>query len=129
MNKIDSIAQLDQEILLLEKQQANDKLLLKEQFKITFSNLSPANLIKNTFHELTHSDEFKDDVLDTSLGLATGYLSKKVVIGSTHNPIKQLMGVVLQMAVTNLVTNNSDTIKTTIMALIKKFTSKKESTE
>jgi hypothetical protein len=110
---------------MLVIQQTNDRILLKEQFKIFYAGFNPANLIKNTFKELTRNDEFKDDILDTSIGLATGYLSKKVVLGNTHNPFKQLLGVILQMAVTNLVTNNSDKIKSTLKGLIDKFTNKK----
>lgn len=126
MDNLDSIEKLKQAIALAEIKQASDKELLKEQFKITYANLSPANLIKNTFNELTHSDEFKEDVLDTAIGIATGYLSKKVIIGNTHNPIKQLFGVVLQMAVTNLVTNHTETIKSTLKLLINKFSNKKD---
>lgn len=126
MENTDSIENLKQAIALLEIKQANDKALLKEQFKITYANLTPANLIKNTFNDLTHSDEFKDDILDSAIGLATGYLSKKVIIGNTNNPIKQLLGVVLQMAVTNIVTNHTETIKSTLMLFINKISSKKD---
>jgi len=129
MDNLDSIDKLKQAIALAEKQQAIDKDLLQEQFKITYANLSPANLIINTFNELTHSEEFKEDILDTAIGLATGYLSKKVIIGNTNNPIKNLFGVVLQMAVTNLVTNHSETIKSTIMLLINKISNKKDTPE
>jgi hypothetical protein len=129
MAKMDSIERLNLAIAEMEIKQANDKALLKEQFKITYANLTPANLIKNTFKDLTHNDEFKDDILDTAIGLATGYLSKKVIIGNSHNPLKQLLGVVLQMAVTNIVTNNTDAIKTTLMGLINKFSSKKDTPE
>ncbi len=126
---MDSIEILNLAIAEMELKQAADKALLQEQFKITYANLSPANLIKNTFKDLTHNDEFKDDILDTAIGLATGYLSKIVIIGNSHNPLKQLLGVVLQMAVTNIVTNNTDAIKTTLMGLINKFSSKKDTPE
>lgn len=129
MAKMDSIEILNLAIAEMELKQAADKALLQEQFKITYANLSPANLIKNTFKDLTHNDEFKDDILDTAIGLATGYLSKIVIIGNSHNPLKQLLGVVLQMAVTNIVTNNTDAIKTTLMGLINKFSSKKDTPE
>lgn len=123
---MDSIEQLKLAIVEMEIQQANDKAMLQEQFKATYANLTPANLIKNTFKDLTHNDEFKEDILDTAIGLATGYLSKKVIVGDSHNPLKQLLGVVLQMAVTNLVTNNTDAIKSTLMGFINKISNKKE---
>jgi hypothetical protein len=126
MEKIDSIERLNQAIAYWEKKQALDKALMREEFITTYKNFTPANLIKSTFNQLSHSDDFKDDMLDTAIGLATGYLSKKVAIGDTQNPVKQLLGVVLQMAVTNLVTNNTQSIKAMLMALINKFGSKKE---
>jgi hypothetical protein len=125
MEKIDPIQRLQQSIDMLVIVQSNDRILLKEQFEIFYAGFNPANLIKNTFKELTSSNDFKEDILDTTIGLATGYLSKKVVLGNTHNPFKQLLGVILQMAVTNLVTNNSETIKLTLKGLIDKFTNKK----
>lgn len=129
MDKLDSIVQLKESIALLEIQQANDEQLLKEQFKITYAALSPTNLIKNTFHELVQAPDFKEDLLDTAMGIATGYVSKKIVVGNTHNPIKQIMGILLQLAITSIVSKNADGIKSTIMLFINKMTSKKEPTD
>lgn len=129
MDKINSIVQLKESIALLEIQQANDEQLLKEQFKITYASLSPTNLIKNTFHELVQAPDFKEDLLDTAMGIATGYVSKKIVVGNTHNPIKQIMGILLQLAITSIVSKNADGIKSTIMLFINKMTSKKESAD
>ncbi len=129
MNKVNSVVQLKESIALLERQQANDEQLLKEQFKITYAALSPANLIKNTFHELVQAPDFKEDILDTAMGIVTGYVSKKIVVGNTQNPIKQIMGIILQLAITSVVSKNADSIKSTIMLFINKMTSKKESAD
>ena len=87
------------------------------------------NLIKNTLNELTQSPEFKDNLIDSALGIATGFISKKIVVGNTHNPLKQMMGVIIQLAITNLVTKNADGIKSSISKLINKFTNKEETEE
>ncbi|MES2380671.1 MAG: hypothetical protein V4538_06505 [Bacteroidota bacterium] len=129
MAKIDSIEQLKQRIALLTIQQANDERLLKEQFKTSFDALKPANLIKNTFRELSQEPDFKDDLLSAAMGIASGYISKKLAVGNSHNPIKQVLGMLLQVAITSLVSKNADGIKSTIMLLIKKLTSKKEPSE
>src|ERR1035437_8473301 len=125
MKKITSIVELRESILLLEIKQANEGRLLKEQFKTTYESLRPVNLIKNKFNELTTSPDFKGKLLNATLSLAAGYLSRKVVVGATHNPLKQLLGTLLQMGVTGLVSKNADGIKSTAMHLINAVLSKK----
>ena len=126
MKNSNALILLKESILLMELDQEKNRLLLKEEFKQTFESLRPANLIKNTFHDLTQSPDFKDDLLDSALGIATGFISKKIVVGNTHNPLKQIMGVLLQLAITSLVTKNADGIKSSISAMISKFTNKTE---
>ncbi len=128
MEKIPAIEKLKATILLLELQQAREEILLKEQFKTTYESLKPANLIKNTLHELTAAPDFKGNILNTGLSLAAGYLSKKMVVGETHNPIKQILGTLLQVGITSLVSRNSAGITSAIVEAISGFTKKEETT-
>lgn len=126
MDKITNTTELNQAILLLEAKQTLEGCILKEQFKITYESLKPINLIKSTISELAASPDFKNDLLNTTLSLAVGYLSKKVAIGSTNNPFKQILGTILQMGVTNVVSKNADGIKSTVLNLIHALFAKKE---
>lgn len=126
MQKTTSIEELRASILLLEIKQANEQALLKEELKITAEKLLPINLIKNTLKELTSEPDLKGELLSTSLSLAAGYLSKKVAIGSTNNPFKQILGTLLQLAVTSIVSKNADGIKSTASTIINNLFSKKE---
>jgi|SRR6185312_14530293 len=128
MEKITTITELRACIYLLEIKQANEKQLLKEEFKTTFESLQPANLIKKAFSDLTSAPNFKGGVLNTLLSLGAGFVSRKVIIGATHNPLKQLLGAILQMGVTSVVSKNGDGIKATITNLLDKFLNKKETT-
>ena len=119
--------ELRESILLLEIQQESDGTLLKEQFKITYEQLKPINFIKNTLKELITEPNIKGDLLNASLGLAAGYLSKKAAIGSTINPFKQILGTLIQMGVTKIVSNNADGIKSAASSIINSLFSKKES--
>jgi hypothetical protein len=125
MNQINSIANLKAAILLLEIKQADEKQLLREQLKITTESLKPINLIKHTLIELTTLPEIKESLLNTVIGLVTGYLSKKIVIGSTHNPIKQILGYALQLGVTGVASKNADDIKSVLGGFISKIFSKR----
>jgi hypothetical protein len=126
MKNVNAITLLKENILLLEIEQEKNRLLLKEEFKQTFELFRPVNLIKNTLNELTQSPEFKDNLIDSALGIATGFISKKIAVGNTHNPLKQMIGVIIQLAITNLVTKNADGIKSSLSKLINKFTNKEE---
>lgn len=129
MQKITSIAELRESIALLEIKQSVDGVLLKEQFKETYESIKPINLIKNTLKDLTSAPDLKGDLLNASLSLAAGYLSKKVAVGSTSNPFKQILGTLLQMGVTHIVAKNADGIKSSTMSILNNLFTKKESPE
>lgn len=126
MEKITSLVGLKESIILLEIQQAYEGQLLKEQFKTTYQNLRPVNLIKNSFNELISGPNIKENLVDAVMSMAAGYLSKKAIIGGTHNPLKQIIGTLLQMGVTGIVAKNADGIKSTAMNLIQHFINKKK---
>lgn len=126
MNKITSVAELKASIQVLEIRQAEEGKLLKEQFKITYESLKPANLIKNTLRDLTSDPSLKGDLMNTTLGLAAGYLTKKIAVGATNNPLKQIFGTLLQMGISSIVSKNADGIKSGTMQLINNIFRKKE---
>lgn len=126
MVKITSITELRESIVQLEIKQLEEQRLLKEQFMVTYERMKPVNMIKNSIKDLITSSDLKDNLFSTALGLAAGYLSKKAVVGSTHNPIKQILGAFLQLGVTNVVTKNSGEIKDVLLSLISSFLPKKE---
>ena len=127
MKKITSLIELKESILLLEIQQEYEGRLLKEQFKTTYQNLKPVNLIKNSFKELVAAPDLKGKLVNTAMSLVAGYLSKKALVGNTHNPLKQIVGTLLQMGVTGIIAKNSDGIKSSAIQLIQHFLNKRNS--
>lgn len=111
MQKTDLSAGLRESILVLEKRQAAEGKILKDHFLQAYESMKPINLIKNTFKEVTESNDLKDNIISTSVGLATGFVSKKLFVGKSHNPIKRLLGSVLMYGITNIVSKNTETIK------------------
>jgi hypothetical protein len=126
MQHISNVAELKNAIQQLEQKQAEEWTLLKKECLTTYESLKPINVIKNTFKELSSSPDFKKDLLGTLLSIAIGFISKKAVIGSTNNPLKQLLGSLLQMGVTDVVSKNSDRLKTIVFSLINKFFGKED---
>ncbi len=126
MEKIKSIAELKALISSLEIKQAHEGQLLKSEFRGVYENLQPLNLIKNTFQQLTARTESNENLLNTSISLAAGYLSKKAAVGSTHNPIKQVLGTFLEIGVMNFVSKHSAGIQSVVLYLAKNIFRKKK---
>jgi len=104
---------LNRDILLLEAKRAGAQQILKEQLHSAFESLKPLNLIKSTIEDVTHSPEIKNGIGKAAIGAAAGFLLKKLVFGSSVNPLKKLAGVAFQAIVTNIAAKNSDKIKDT----------------
>ena len=126
MQNITTISELKIAIQLLESEQAVKEKLLKEQFLLTYDSLRPVNLIKGTIKDIVTSPDLLENILGSTIGLATGYLSKKIVVGASGNKFKKLMGSVLQFGVTNLVAQHPDPIKLFSRIILKHIFRKKE---
>jgi len=111
MENITSFAGLKNSIQLLIIEQAILGQQLKEQFFVTYESFKPANLLRNTLREAISSPHLINDILGTAVGLATGFVSKKIVIGASGNLIRKLLGSITQLGVTTVVAQHPDTIK------------------
>jgi hypothetical protein len=107
-NEIES---LKETITSLKDKQAHELKLIKGHLHDIYEDLKPINLIKNTIQEIACSQEIKSNLVNNAIGLGAGHLSRKILIGSTHNPIKKIAGTILQFAITNLATKHSKSIK------------------
>jgi len=95
----------------LEVEQAINGQRLKEQFIITYRSIKPLNLLKHALTDVVSSSNLIDNILGTAVGLTTGYLSKKIFIGTSGNIIRKLFGSVLELGVTTVVAEHPSTIK------------------
>lgn len=126
MENITSAAELKNIIQRLEIEQAIDGQLLKEQFYFAFESLKPVNILRNTLYEITSSPHLMDSILGTAVGLASGYVSRKIVmIGASGNIFRKLLASVMQLGVTNVVSQNPDTIKSIGQFIFQHFLRKK----
>lgn len=111
MEKITSVSGLKNAIQLLEDDQAVKGQLLKEQFQLTYKGFKPGNLMQSTLKEMVSSPYLIDNILDTTISIATGYLAKRIVVGASGNLIRRLLGSAMQLGVTSLVTKHQHKIK------------------
>ena len=118
MEKINSAIGLRNAILQLESKQAEEVKTLKEQIHASYESMKPINLIKSTFHQIAESEDLKDNILNTSLGFVTGYLSKILFQGASHSPLRKLLGTALMFGVTNVVARHPAKIKAAGLAIL-----------
>jgi hypothetical protein len=111
MENVSSADGLKYAIQLLEVEQVEKLQLLKEQSHLIAEILKPANLLRSALKDIVLSPHLLEDMVDTGVGLATGFFSKKIFIGSSVNLFRKLFGSVLQVGITTIVTQNSEFIK------------------
>jgi hypothetical protein len=121
MEKNTAITDLKETIRALENKKVSEWAALKEEFLITAENLKPINILKKTLKKAVSAPELKDNIINTAIGLTTGFVAKKTLIGKTHNPFKKLLGLFLEMTVANNIANNADTIKSLGGIVLKKI--------
>ncbi|MDD3723629.1 MAG: hypothetical protein PHW92_14300 [Lutibacter sp.] len=111
MEKITTQQELKAAILLLEQKQLQEGNELKNQFRVAYNSVKPANIILNTLKNLGESSIVKEGILNTSVGFGTGYLTKMVFQGVVNSPLKKLFGSALMFGITNVVSKNPEVIK------------------
>jgi len=126
MQTITSITDLKTAIQVLEFEQEIKKQKLNDQLLLIHESLKPVNLIKSTLSEVASSPYLIDNMLGASVGLASGYLYRKLVVSGSHNIFRKLLGSVIQFGVTNVVAQNTDPIKSIGQYIFQHFLRKKE---
>lgn len=111
MENITSVSGLKNAIQLLEIEKAMNAQLLKEQINASLINLKPINLFKRAVTDAVSSPFLVDNILNVALGLASGYLSKKIFIGTSGNLVRKLFGSIVQLGVTTAVADHPGGIK------------------
>lgn len=110
--EIKTASDLDAAIDKLKKQEKVHKDILAQNFHTTANGLKPLNILKKTAYKLLHSSEVKTNVLNATVGLGAGILSKKILVGKPTNLFKKLLGMAVEFTVAGAITKNSQTIKT-----------------
>ena len=123
---ITSAKELKQQIAELEARKIIQQENLKEAFADKLESLKPVNLVKTAFMNLSTSSDLKDSVIDHTLGLTAGLLSKKILVGSSKNPIQKMLGSAIQLGVAKYVSDNADVIKGATVSIFNRFFHKKE---
>jgi hypothetical protein len=119
--KADASAILKTRILELETELKADHIELKAGVKEILHSLRPAALIKSTVKDMVTSKDVKGDIIDSLIGLATGFVAKKMVIRGSGNPLIKVIGRLTELTVAKKVGSNAGGIRTIGGMLLKKL--------
>ena len=124
--EIINAAHLKMAILELEQKKLLQEQELVLQLHSTYNSLKPINLLKSTLRDIGSEPHLGKNVINALIGLGTGIISKKIVIGSSHNIFKKLMGVAVEFGVAGLVTKKGEEIKSVIGSTLKKLLARRK---
>lgn len=111
MQVIKDDASLAEAIRLLENRRVSQEDSLKEHWELTLTNLNPITILKKSINDTFSSPDIKSILLKGAIGLATGFFTKKLIIGSSHSALKAVIGTIAQTGATSLAFKNTDDIK------------------
>jgi hypothetical protein len=112
MGTITDVTSLKKQIAFLEQKRENEKLAITQEFHSLLESLKPVNLIKGLFRSVKESPDLKSDLLHGAIGMATGFLTNKLLLGKINGPFKALFGTLLQAGITKAAVSYPETIKT-----------------
>ena len=107
MKNKSEIEALREAISLLEIRQKQELLALKTQFTLTQDSFKSMNLIKSTLQEISTSPDLRKIILNNTIAVSAGYLSKRILVGSSHNIFKKIAGTFIEFAVASITVNQA----------------------
>lgn len=126
MQKVNSLNELKDTIAQLEYKQKVQWSDLKDNLGIAFESLKPINLLRSTYNEFISTPHMAENLINSTIGLGTGYLTKKLIVKKSGNMMRNLIGGLAQMVITNFVSRNAGPIKRMGVSLIQKYLVKKK---
>jgi hypothetical protein len=117
---------LSRAIAELEEKASRQKKEIEETFLIVSENLKPANLFKNGVRSVL-SGSHNDELVNILIGLGTGFVSRKLLLGKPHGFVGKTVGKALQWGMAGLVSKNAESIKETAGKVIDRIFRKSKS--
>ncbi len=103
---------LNASIAALEQQKQEELLSLKQHLHTTGESMKPGNLIKSALRDVSSSPQLKSLIIKTVIGLAVGYIAKRVIAKTQKNNKHQLLGNALQYGASFLAANQGTLLRT-----------------
>ena len=102
--------ELAEAIAALELKAAAQKKEVEETFSSVSESLKPLNLVKNGVRSV-FSGENKGELLNALIGVGSGLLSRKLILGKTNGFVGKTVGKAIQWGMAGLISQNAEKIK------------------
>ncbi|MES2543254.1 MAG: hypothetical protein V4548_00090 [Bacteroidota bacterium] len=124
MQTITNNKTLCEAIAQLESVKASQLSLLKHHYKFTVDSLNPINIIKEKINETFTSPNLKSNLFKTGLGIVTGLLTNKFIVGPSGGIVKKIVGGLVQSNLSKLTTVDPEEMKESGKSFLKNVLSK-----
>jgi hypothetical protein len=125
MQAITSTNELKEAIQELQRKQVIESEMLKEQFSHAVEKIRPAVMLKD-FGENIVSAGLRGNILNATVGLTAGYISKRLFVGASSNRFRIVLGNILQLGILGVTTRNPALVRSLMDKLLKRFMKKKD---
>jgi hypothetical protein len=127
MKTLHSIKELEQAIAILEIEHQAKGTALKTQFSAAYRSLSPIDLIKEAFKKgEADTPSILEHAIVNGLSLASGYLTKRIVVGDSSGFMRKVLGSILQFGTTTVVSQNADSIHSIGQFIMKMYAARQK---
>ena len=116
--------ELAEAIAALELKAAAQRREVEETFNSVSESLKPLNLMKNGVRSV-FSGEHKGELLNALIGLGSGLLSRKLILGKTNGFVGKTVGKAIQWGMAGLISQNAEKIKEKAGGIIDRLFKKK----
>ncbi len=116
---------LKEEIRLMEIRHSEEGRLLKQQLITTYESLSPVAFIKDTLSQISTTPDLRNSLIDTLVGITTGYITKKMIVGRSENRMLRYAALLVQYGITTVVARNYESIKNSVVLFLQQYFGKK----
>jgi hypothetical protein len=124
MKNIQSFEELELKIIAIESQIEIDKSKVKLAFDEFYLSFKPMNIIKSLINVSKDSSEVKDSVINTTVGISSGFMAKKAFELLSSGPLSKLIGSGIMIGVSNLMSKHPEYIQTALGKLVHVFQKK-----
>ena len=115
--------ELTKRIAELEAKASHQKLELKETFDNVIERMKPMNLMRSGIKSV-FTREHNGDILNAVIGLCSGFLSRKLILGKSTGFVSKTIGKAIQWGMAGIVSKNAEKIKDKAGQLIDKLLKK-----
>ena len=102
--------ELNAAIAALELKAAAQKKEIEISYEAISENLKPMNIVKSGVRSV-FSGEHKEDLLNALIGLGSGFISRRLLLGKSRGAVGKTVGNAIQWGMAGLVSKNADKIK------------------